>query len=105
LNEKRSSRSWVYRVRDRRAKEGKRTPLWVGGYRRSRIEHLQQTLRSWIREQADLTLEEMCARLAELGIQIKVSALWHQLDKWGLSFKKNAIRQRARARGCSASAP
>jgi transposase len=30
----------------------------------------------------------MCARLAELGVQIKVSALWHQLNKWGLIFKK-----------------
>ncbi len=27
-------------------------------------------------------------RLEKCGIVIKVSALWHQLDKWGLSFKK-----------------
>lgn len=27
-------------------------------------------------------------RLAGQGIQIKAAALWHQLDKWGLSFKK-----------------
>ena len=62
------SRSWVYQVRDRLLKDGKRTVLQVGGYRRSRIEHLQLTLSSWIQEQSDLTLEEICARLSELGI-------------------------------------
>lgn len=30
----------------------------------------------------------MCERLAVQGIQIKAPALWHQLDKWGLSFLK-----------------
>ncbi|MCL2021016.1 MAG: hypothetical protein FWG81_02675 [Betaproteobacteria bacterium] len=35
------SRSWVYQVRDRLLRDGKRTALQVGGYRRSRIEHLQ----------------------------------------------------------------
>jgi transposase len=58
---------------------------------------MEQTLRSWIKEQADLTLAQLCERLAEQGIQIKAPALWHQLNKWGLSFKKNAARQRARA--------
>ena len=113
------SRSWVYQVRDQLLKDGKRTVLQVGGYRRSRIEHLQLTLSSWIQEQSDLTLEEICARLSELGIimlflnnltlstfrhpilqarkgknnyekhyKIQVTAVWHQLDKWGLSFKK-----------------
>ena len=36
--------------------------------------------------------------IAASGIQIKPPALWHQLDKWRLSFKKNPARQRARAR-------
>ncbi|MDF0678590.1 MAG: hypothetical protein P0107_06030 [Nitrosomonas sp.] len=65
---------------------------------------MEQTLRGWIREQADLTLVEMCVRLCEQGIQIKAPALWHQLNKWGLSFKKNAARQRARTRGRAAGA-
>jgi len=93
------SRSWVYQVRARLRNEGKRTALRVGGYRRSRVEGEEGRLRGWIQEQPDLTLAEMCARLSGLGIEIKVSALWHQLNKWGLSFKKNAARQRARARG------
>jgi transposase len=85
-------------VRDRLQEQGQRGPLQIGGYRRSRIAHMEQTLRSWIKEQADLTLAQLCERLAAQGIQIKVPALWHQLNKWGLSFKKNAARQRARAR-------
>jgi transposase len=63
------------------------------------VAHLEATLRGWIKAQADLTLAEMCERLAEQGVQIKAPALWHQLNKWGLSFKKNSARQRARACG------
>ncbi len=92
------SRMWVYQVRDRFRSGGERGPLPVGGYRRSRVANLEPTLRGWIKEQADLTLAEMCERLADQGIQIKVPALWHQLDNWGLSFKKNPARQRARTR-------
>jgi transposase len=58
----------------------------------------------WIKQQADLTLAQICERLGELGVEITSSALWYQLDKWGLSFKKNATRQRARARGCATQA-
>ena len=98
------SRVWVYQVRDRFRNEGERGPLPVGGYRVSRVANLEPTIRAWIKERADLTLAEMCERLAVQGIQIKVPALWHQLNKWGLSFKKNAACQRARASGRTASA-
>lgn len=92
------SRVWVYRVRNRLNAEGKRGSLPMGGYRHSRIAHMEPTLRSWLQAEVDVTLSEMCERLAEHGITIKVPALWHQLDKWNLSLKKNAARQRARAR-------
>lgn len=93
------SRVWVYQVRDRLHKTGQRSSLPMGGYRRSRIAGMEQQIRAWIKAEADLTLAEMCQRLAEHGIDIKVPALWHQLDKWDLSFKKNPARQRASARG------
>ncbi len=92
------SRVWVYQVRNRLREKGSRNSLPIGGHRQSRIAHLEQTLRSWIKTEVDLTLAEMCERLASLGVQIKAPALWHQLDKWNLSFKKNPARQRARAR-------
>ena len=69
-----------------------------GGYRVSRVAAMEKTLRSWIKAEVDLTLAEMCERLAEHGVKIKVPALWHQLDKWNLSLKKNPARQRARTR-------
>jgi transposase len=60
---------------------------------------MESELRAWIEAEVDLTLAEICARLAaRAGIQIKVPALWHQLDKWNLTLKKNPARQRARAR-------
>ena len=93
------SRFYVYQVRDREQETGVRSSFQIGGHRRSRVEEAEPTLRRWIAAEPGLTLEELRARLAELGIAIKIGALWHQLNKWNLSFKKNASRQRARARG------
>ena len=92
------SRIWVYQVRIRFKKSGLRSSLAVGGYRRSRLAGLEGVLRRWIAAQPDLTLAELCGRLhTKEGVSIKGPALWHQLDKWKLTFKKNPARQRARA--------
>ena len=83
------SRVWVYQVKARFLEEGERSSRPVGGYRVSRIAHLEATVRAWIKAQPDLTLAQLCERLDEhQGIPIKPPALWHQLDKWQLSFKK-----------------
>jgi transposase len=92
------SRMWVYQVANRFRRSGERGSLRIGGYRRSRVAEMEATLRGWLKAQPDLTLAEMCARLLERHIEIKPPALWHQLNKWGLSFKKKPARQRARAR-------
>jgi transposase len=92
------SRVWVYQVRTRLKQTGQRGSLPIGGHRRSRLVGMEPTLRAWLKETGDLTLAELCARLAEHGIAIKVPALWHQLDKWKLTLKKNPARQRARTR-------
>jgi transposase len=93
------SRIWVYRVRDREQQTGDRGSLPIGGYRRSRLQGSEQQLRSWIAAQPDLTLAELQQRLDEHGVSIKIGALWHQLNKWNLTFKKNSARQRAGTRG------
>ena len=99
------SRGWVHQVRRRLREEGRRSSLPMGGHRRSALAPLEAVVRKWIADQPDLTLAEMSARLAEeYGITIKLPALWHQLNKWGLSYKKNPSRQRARKAGRSAGA-
>ena len=98
------SRVWVYRVRDREQKTGKRTSYQIGGHRRSRVADLKSEICVWIESEPDLSLTELCERLARQGVVIKTGALWHQLNQWNLTFKKNPARQRARARGRAASA-
>jgi transposase len=99
------SRVWVYQVRDRERKTGRRTSFQIGGRRRSRVADLEPVLRAWIEADPDLALHEMCDRLAQQDVSIKIGALWHQLNKWNLTFKKNPARQRARTRGRAAGAP
>jgi len=98
------SRVWVYRVRERQQKTGQRTSFRIGGHRRSRVAEMESVLRAWIEQEPGLSLAELCERLLQQGVSIKISALWHQLNKWNLTFKKNAARQRARTRGRAAGA-
>jgi len=99
------SRVWVYQVRGRERKTGQRTSFQIGGHRRSRITEMEPVLRAWIEQAPGLSLAELGERLAEQGISIKIGALWHQLNKWNLTFKKNPARQRARTRGRAAVPP
>jgi transposase len=92
-------------VRDREQKTGKRTSFQIGGHRRSRVAEMKSVLCAWIEQEPDLSLAELCERLAKQGVSIKTGALWHQLNKWNLTFKKNPARQRARTRGRAAGAP
>jgi transposase len=65
---------------------------------------MELVLRAWIEAEPDLALSELSERLAKQGVLIKPGALWHQLNKWNLTFKKNPARQRARTRGRAAGA-
>src|SRR5215218_9203380 len=73
-------------------------PKQRGGYRLSGLAAHDAQLRAWIDGQADLTLSELQARLQkELGIALRITALWHRLERLALSYKKNAVRRGARA--------
>ena len=95
---------WVDEVKRRYRRHGERSSRPVGGYRTSRIAEMEPQIRAWIKKESDLTLAELCERLGQQGVTMKVSALWHQLDHWGLTFKKNSARQRERTRRCGTSA-
>ena len=92
------SKRSVERFWKRHGEEGTLEPKQRGGYRRSCLEGHDELLGRWISKEPDLSLEELRARLLEqLGIGIGTTALWHRLEKLGLSYKKNAARRRARA--------
>ena len=79
------------------ATTGSLQPKPRGGYRRSRLEKHDETLRRWIQEQPDLTLAELQQRLArKLKVSLGLTALWHRLEHLGLSYKKNAARRGAK---------
>lgn len=92
------SKRSVERFWKRHLEEGTLEPKQRGGYRRSRLEGHDELLHQWIAQQPDLSLEEISERLhKQLDINIGPTALWHRLEKLGLSYKKNAARRRARA--------
>lgn len=79
------------------ATTGSVLPKPRGGYRRSRLEKHDATLRRWIAEQPDLTLAELQERIArKLKVRLGITALWHRLEHLGLSYKKNLARRGAK---------
>ena len=91
------SRKSVARFWKQYSTSGHLRPKQIGGYRKSRLAGHGQVLKRWIRQKSDLTLAELRQRcLEQLGVRIGTTALWHQLDHLGLSYKKNAARRRAR---------
>ncbi|EIQ00071.1 LOW QUALITY PROTEIN: transposase [Opitutaceae bacterium TAV1] len=71
---------------------GQCAELRRGGRRVSRLKPYLETLRGWIEVQNDLTLAEMLVRLrGELGVCIKRQALWHQLNRLGLTRIKKTL--------------
>ena len=94
----RVSRKSVERFWKQYQASGHCRPKQIGGYRRSRLRPHEPKLRRWIAQQADLTLAELQQRCeVKLGVKIGITALWHRLDRMGLSYKKNDARRRATA--------
>jgi transposase len=57
----------------------------------------KQKILNWIKEKPGITLEQICERLTEeLDIIISIPGLWIRLKKYGMSYKKNDIRKRAK---------
>jgi transposase len=93
----RVSRRTVARLFGQFERSGELRPKQIGGYRRSRLQKHGRILSRWIERQSDITLAELCERCRkELGVMIGINALWHQLRKLELSFKKNDARRRTR---------
>jgi len=99
------SRAWVYDVKRRYEEHGERSARRQGGYRPSRLERFRKVIEKWLAEEPGLTLAEMSERLWEKKkVGIGINALWWRLNKWGLTYKKNSMRQRAKEGGCQGEA-
>lgn len=68
----------------------------MGGYRRPVLEARKDWLLALIREEPDLTLDEVRLRLARDGVVVGLATVWRFFEHHGISFKKNRARRRAR---------
>jgi len=84
---------WLQGWRDEGRVEAKRT-----GGSCSPLEEHATCLLSLIKEQPDLTLDEVVAAMHQRRIACSRTAIWRFFVRRGISFKKNAARQRANPR-------
>jgi hypothetical protein len=61
-----------------------------GGYKGYALAKYADRIRRWIAKQPDLTLLELQARLAKIGVKVAVSLVFRFLRHLGLTFKKRA---------------
>src|SRR6516225_1174919 len=69
----------------------------MGGRRPLRLTGEREWLLVRIAEKPDLTLRAVVAELAERGTPASYGAVWRFFKHEGITFKKNAARQRARS--------
>jgi len=94
---------WVQRWR----REGSMSEKPGTGHNRSPLKAHEAWLLEIVREEPDLTLEEIRTKLiAAHGVEAGLSSLWRFFDRHGISFKKKRARGRAgsprRGRGAGA---
>jgi transposase len=83
---------WAQRYR----RTGGVAPGKLGGHCKFILLPEREWLLARIAAEPDLTLRGLLAELHEREIQASYGALWRFLNREGLSFKKNSVRQRAR---------
>ncbi len=71
----------------------------------SPLERHAEFLLARVAEQPDLTLNEIVAAMNKRGIKCSRTAVWRFFDRRSISFKKNSVRGRAKARGRGAGTP
>jgi transposase len=86
---------WVKRSRE----SGSPAALPMGGKRPFALASQREWVLGRVAERPDLTLAELKAELTDRGVVVSVFAIWHFLQRQGISFKKKPARQRARSRG------
>ena len=67
----------------------------MGGKRPFALADERYWLLDRVTAKPDITLRALVAELAERGVKVSLYAVWHFLEKEGISFKKKPARQRA----------
>lgn len=88
--------STVVKWTQRQRQTGSPAARPMGGKRPFLLEEQRDWLLARIREKPDLTLHALLGELAEeREVVVSCDTLWRFLKREGISFKKNAARQRA----------
>ena len=69
----------------------------IGAPRRSKLDPHTDWLLGLVRDEPDITLEAIRARLRGRGMSASIGLVWKFFDQHDISFKKNAARKRAAA--------
>jgi putative transposase len=76
---------------------GKVAPKKFGGHKKHRLAEHADTVKALVKAAPDQTLAELQDRLDEAGIEVSKSALDRFLKASKITYKKNAVRRRAKA--------
>ena len=90
------SRAWVHRLAQRQRETQSLAPRKQTTFRKRLLADQEARLRALVAAKPDATLAEL---RAELATRAAVSTLWTELDRLGLTVKKNGTRQRTASRG------
>jgi transposase len=88
------SRAWVHRLAQRHRETGSIAPRQQTKFRSRVLAGQEQRLKDLVTATPDATLAEIREGLPTTAA---LSTLWLELDRLGLSFKKNGPRRRAAA--------
>src|SRR5688572_32205654 len=88
------SRAWVHRLAQRHRETGSIAPRKQEKFRARVLAGQEQRLKDLVTAKPDATLAEL---REDLPTTAALSTLWLELDRLGLTFKKNGTRRRAAA--------
>jgi transposase len=87
------SPSFVIKLMQRFEATGDVAPAQFGGFKKSPLLRHEQTIRGWLEKTSDLTIAELCARLAERGTATSPAAMSRFLNKLELTRKKRPFER------------
>ena len=92
------SAPWAWKISAQRRRTGQMERVEQRHGPESKVtEEVQDRLRSWVRQQPDLTLRELQQRLEEpRGLHVSIGRLWQVLRRMNLRLQKNRSMPRSR---------